>query len=130
MGMYDDVICEYDLPHEVNEPSDREFQTNSLYRLLERYTITREGRLIQHFVRYEYKDTEGDALFPFRAIPIDQKDIDMEFHGDIRLNGENNDKARDYIVRFTHGTVEWIRPIERFSEQQRALIDSRSREDQ
>lgn len=33
-------------------------------------------------------------------------------------------------LRFTHGTVEWMRPIENFSEEERALIDSRSLEEQ
>jgi hypothetical protein len=37
---------------------------------------------------------------------------------------DNN--PRDYVVRFTHGTLEWIRPIENFQEGQSALIDSRS----
>jgi hypothetical protein len=130
MGMYDDVICECDLPHAVNSHLDREFQTKSLCRMLDRFTITKEGRLIHHSFRYVEVKTPEDPLLPFRMVPVDPKDIDMEFHGDIRLNGEKDGKARDYIVRFTHGTVEWIRPIEMFSEKQRTLIDSRSLEDQ
>jgi hypothetical protein len=43
MGMYDDVLCEYDLPDGMSR-SDRQFQTESLYRIMTRFTITKEGR--------------------------------------------------------------------------------------
>ena len=129
MGMYDNVICEC-LPPDDTGPSPRPFQTKSLYRLIDTFTITKEGRLIHHWVRYEAEKTPNDGLGGFTMVPAERKDIDMEFHGDIRLSGMEDKNPRDYIVRFTHGTLEWMRPIEKFSEEQLALIDSRSLEDQ
>jgi hypothetical protein len=35
--------------------------------------------------------------------------IDVEFHGDIRL--VSSEGHREYLARFTHGTLEWIRPL-------------------
>jgi hypothetical protein len=37
--------------------------------------------------------------------------IDTEFHGDIRLISDDREH-RQFVARFTHGTLEWIRPIE------------------
>ena len=124
MGMYDEVICEYPLPRDT-ESSVREFQTKSLYRLLDRFTITRKGRLIHHWARYERQEQEGEDLFRFRMVAVEHKEIDMEFHGDMWLTG-GEDHPGDYIARFTHGILEWIRPIETFSKEQQELIDSRS----
>jgi hypothetical protein len=128
MGMYDEVVCECALP-DGKEPSPRQFQTKNLYRLLASFTLTKEGRLVYHWVRYVSEETPGDGLFGFRMVPVEQKDIDMDFHGDIRLSGVEDDSP-DYIARFTDGTLEWIRPIENFSKEELALIDSRSLEGQ
>jgi hypothetical protein len=35
--------------------------------------------------------------------------VDVDFHGDIRL--VSDDGCRQYMVRFTHGTLEWVRPL-------------------
>ena len=35
--------------------------------------------------------------------------VDVGFHGDLRLISVGG--GREYVVRFTHGTVEWIRPL-------------------
>jgi hypothetical protein len=44
MGMFDEVRCEYPLPDA--ELQDERFQTKSFYRLLENYTITKDGKLV------------------------------------------------------------------------------------
>jgi hypothetical protein len=46
-----------------------------------------------------------------------ERDIEWPIHGDIRIYTSVQDGARDhvwveYVVRFTHGRVEWIRPFE------------------
>ena len=46
MGMFDELRCEYELPDK--EVQDEVFQTKSLDRLMDDYTITREGKLILH----------------------------------------------------------------------------------
>jgi hypothetical protein len=129
MGMYDEVICEYPLPDD-KEPLRRQFQTKNLHRLLDRYTITKQGRLIHHRVRYVAEETPAEGRFGFQMVPVEQKDIDMDFHGDIRLSGMKDNTPCDYVVRFTHGALEWIRPIENFTEEQLALTYSRSLENQ
>jgi len=125
MGMYDDIYCEADLPGD-HPDSDRAFQTKSLYRAMLRFTITREGRLIHHSCRYVRDKNPPDGLF--RMLPTDREDIDMEFHGDIRLSGFHEGRRSEYVARFTHGTLEWLRPIEQLSEDAQSLVLVRSTE--
>jgi hypothetical protein len=121
MGMFDDVYCEADLPPGHPE-SERSFQTKSLGNCLDRFTITKEGRLILHSVRYESSGDRGDGLFSMRMTAIPAGDVDTEFHGDIRLLGGAEDRLVEYVARFTHGTLEWIRPLSELSEMQKTLL--------
>jgi hypothetical protein len=117
MGMFDDVYCEADLPPGHPE-SERSFQTKSLGSCLNRFTITKEGRLILHSVRYE---STGKRGLPFmKSIPTG--DVDTEFHGDIRLLGGAGDRLVECVARFTHGTLEWIRPLSEISEFQKRFL--------
>jgi hypothetical protein len=43
-----DIFCECDLPDDLR-PEERHFQTKCLYRVMDRFTITKKGRLINHF---------------------------------------------------------------------------------
>jgi len=94
MGLFDDVKCEYPLPD--REHQGREFQTKDLDCLMDHYTITREGRLIRHA-----RTRRGGP----------SRDIEWPIHGDIRIYDfdRERDEAIEYIARFTHGRVEWIR---------------------
>jgi hypothetical protein len=119
MGMFDEVYCEADLP--AGHPaSEREFQTKSLFSCLDRFTITKEGRLILHAVRYEPSDEKAAGLPS--TTPIAAGDVDIEFHGDIRLVTTARDHYLEYVARFTHGTLEWIRPLAELSEIQKMLL--------
>lgn len=121
MGMFDEVYCEADLP--AGHPaSKREFQTKSLFSCLDRFTITREGRLILHAVRYEPCEEAAGVLFPMTRIPAG--DTDTEFHGDIRLVAAGECQLVEYVARFTHGALEWIRPWAELSEMHRSLLNS------
>ncbi len=125
MGMYDDVFCECDLPDELR-PEERHFQTKSLYRIMDRFTITKNGRLIHHSARYlQDANPPGGHL---RMIPVEKKDIDMYFHGDILLSGERDAELLEYVVRFTHGQLEWIRPFGQFSGAEQATVLARNLE--
>jgi len=99
MGMFDTVRCEYPLPEPKHQ--DLEYQTKSLERMLAHYTITRDGRLV-------LQARQGRGR-PYR-------DIEWPLHGDIRIyTSDDSVKPHswiEYVVRFTHGRVEWIRPIE------------------
>jgi len=98
MGMYDEVYCEADLPS--GPPmSERAFQTNSLFCCLDRLTITRNGRLILHAFRYQ---PAREACTPLPLmIRIPEGDINLEFHGDIRLTSAREDHIAEYVARFT-----------------------------
>ena len=95
MGIFDTVHCEYPLPDARHQ--DLDFQTKDLERFLGTYTITYDGRLIRHAGRG-------------RGGP--DRDIEWPIHGDIRIYTSVDKEWIEYVVRFTHGRVEWIRPLE------------------
>jgi hypothetical protein len=101
MGLFDTVHCEYPLPNAAHQ--NLEFQTKDLESLLDTYTLTRDGRLMRHSRRG-------------RSAGLD-RDIEWPLHGDIRIYTSLRPPAGErewveYVVRFTHGRVEWIRPLE------------------
>jgi hypothetical protein len=96
MGMFDTIHCEYPLP--VTEHQGLDFQTKDLECRLGIYTITREGRLVRHARR-------GGRGEPDR-------DVEWPLHGDIRFYTSKSKEWIEYVARFTHGQVEWIRPLE------------------
>jgi hypothetical protein len=100
MGMFDTIYCEYPLPDARHQYLD--FQTKNLECLLDTYTITVDGRLVRRARR-----GWGAGAGP-------ERDIEWPLHGDIRIY--TSVKSEDppwveYVVRFTHGVVEWIRPL-------------------
>jgi|SRR5580704_1369511 hypothetical protein len=123
MGLFDYVACDVDLPGSL-AIAGREFQCRSLYRVLGRFTITLETRLIYHSVRYE---SAGHPDPLPRLIAIPERDIDLDFHGDILLTPEE-DELKKYVVRFTHGAMEWVRPYEEFSQAEQMLALRRNLE--
>jgi len=93
VGMFDTLTCDYPLPDRAAQTI--EFQTKSLACTLGRYVITSSGQLMQCAWR------DGHFV-PDHAWP---------FHGDVRIYGRlPAGREVEYIVRFTHGRVEWIRP--------------------
>jgi len=101
MGMFDTIRCEYALPDK--EFQEESFQTKCLECLLDEYTVTKRGRLILHMQRPYQKKS---------------KDIDIEYHGDIRFytsigtRGQGSFEWIEYQVRFTEGKVQWIKRVE------------------
>lgn len=127
MGMFDEIKCEYSLPEAALQ--DVLFQTKSLDRLMDRYTITRDGRLIHHTVRYELIP---EAARPFYGKPEWEKpllqfcgmfkgvstgDVEVPYHGDIYFytssgaHTDNNFEWFEYQARFTEGRVQWIKRV-------------------
>lgn len=97
MGMFDEIRWEATLP--AGHPEDsRLFQTKSLDPCLEHYVVTREGRLLMVGNGWQ-EEADSDR----------ERGIDVEFHGDMRLVSVEG--QTEYIARFTHGTLEWIRPL-------------------
>lgn len=99
MGIFDTVHCEYPLPDPRHQ--DLEFQTKDLDPALFHYTITRDGRLVRHAGRGGWGKLD--------------RDIDWPLHGDLRFYTHEKSFEPpwiEYVARFTHGRVEWIRPFE------------------
>lgn len=101
MGLFDTVYCEYPLPDAGHQ--DLDFQTKDLDCLMETYTISRDGRLLRNVRRRKAPD----------------RDVEWPLHGDLRIytSLRTGDSPEDrtwveYVVRFTHSRVEWIRPLE------------------
>lgn len=95
MGMFDTIHCEVPLP--VAEHQSLAFQTKNLECLLDTYTITGDGRLVRHARRGWREETDHDVEWPL--------------HGDIRFYTSKDKEWIEYVARFTHGRVEWIRPL-------------------
>jgi hypothetical protein len=125
MGMYDTVIFEGGLPEGMT-PSDHEFQTKSIFRMMDQFTVTKAGRLIHNTARCVEDVTQPDGVG--RMVPVEKLDVDMQFHGDIVLTSYQGDDYTDYVLRFTHGTLEWIRSAETLSEEQRMMAMARNLE--
>lgn len=101
MGMFDTLRCQYPLPDKIVQADS--FQTKSLDRLLDNYTITKAGKLI---------------LQRQRNYEASVKKITIDFHGDLRFytskgaREENNYEWFEYIARFTDGKLQWIKRVE------------------
>src|SRR5436305_3215068 len=99
MGLYDTVYCECPLPDTRHQ--DLDFQTKNLECLMDTYTITQDGRLVRR------------AGIGFGGEGLD-RDTEWPLHGDIRIYTSVKTETPswiEYVVRFTHGRVEWIRPL-------------------
>ena len=68
---------------------------------MDRYTVTKAGRL--RLTRNVLFEDAPDAI-------AHEGGVDTNFHGDIRLISESG-AIEEYVARFTHGTLEWIRPL-------------------
>ena len=95
------VQCDYPLPEP--EFQDTEFGTWDLGPRRGRYLITTDGRLRLLRPRVEQSGQHGHPP------DAEDKSEDTNFHGDISLYASTTEGRLEYRVRFTHGTVEWIR---------------------
>jgi hypothetical protein len=118
MGMFDYIRCEYPLPDP--EYQDLDYQTKSLDRQLNSYTITEDGRLLWHYVQYEIipEHQREPPLSPpvFREVEGSREDIEMLFHGTINFYMTYPEDMKDdeyewveYQACFTHGKVDWVK---------------------
>jgi hypothetical protein len=101
--MYDVVIFEREVS---GIPTlGRRFQTQSFESCMDIYAVTETGRLC--LIGNDFRD-RGEP-----AGPGAREEVDIDFHGDIRLMAKGPDTAGSfdkYVARFTHGTLEWMRP--------------------
>lgn len=92
MGMNESVRCEVELPG-LGMREDIAFSTKNLYCYGGTMVITRQGRLAMY------------GKYPDRASLRDE-----DYHGDLHLLGGGPGENIEYVARFTHGQLEWIRP--------------------
>jgi hypothetical protein len=117
MGLFDTIRWQARFP-DATLGARPVFQTYSLGRGMHRYTVTEVGRLLYHPVEYVFSgETEtADAL---RSSPPGDTlcpGIDLEFHGDLLLYPcTGSQLAVEYAARFTHGILEWVRPLAELS---------------
>ena len=104
MGLFDDVHLEYETPELPGIP--RDFQTKSLDPSMDHYTITKAGRLVRNPAGKFRWEIEGEPEEPAKP----EEPVDIDFHGDMCIYASDGE-FKEYVVRFTHGTVEWIKPI-------------------
>jgi len=136
MGLFDHVNCECYLP-DLPYPELKQgyFQTKSIGDpYMGYFTITEEGRLIEHRFVYESvpeedrpywgkPDWDKQPLFrifgSLKMIPTE--DVDLNYHGDINFYTiAKNKEWVEYKARFTHGILETVervyRPSDDFSD--------------
>ena len=117
MGMYDEIKCDYPLPDAHMQ--NRTFQTKSFDCLLDRYTISDEGRLIHNTHTLEL--TPEDKL-PYPDTPfigmytrVETGPVDTEYHGDVFFydwDDRSNSDLIEYQARFTDGQLQWIKRVD------------------
>jgi len=100
MSLYDEIRWDAALP-EGHPAESRLFQTKSLdCPSWDYYVVTPQGRLL--LVGNGFEDDRN-----LSAETDISKGIEVEFHGDMRLSSARG--RGEYVARFTHGTLEWIR---------------------
>ena len=101
MSMRDEI--RWDAPLPPDHPSEsRLFRTSSLgHSTCDHYVVTPVGRLL--LVGNGWQDDPQFDSSEGRA------PVDVDFHGDIELVSE--DGHGQYVARFTHGTLEWVRAL-------------------
>lgn len=112
MGMYDELTCKYPLPEEYANMQEREFQTKSLERLLEHYTITRDGELWFTMEEREWVEDSNSVLGGYFKTLREWEERVEDFHGDLYFyTFRVQDVPQDLVTfraRFTHGKLENI----------------------
>lgn len=127
--MYDYIKCEYPLPGDPPEwvrenALDGVCQTKDTDAMfMETYTITADGRLVHHTVRYEavpenerpyFGKPEWESEFmrlcgSVRSVPTGAVEL-SDYHGDLRFYTSNDaGKFYEYVARFTNGVLQQIK---------------------
>ena len=127
MGMFDEIRMEYPVPD--SEVQDHWFQTKDFHCIMDRYTVSKDGRLIHHKVRYERATEQSDAdkssserdkkpIWEWPSlVEVPLGDEDINYHGDIRIitcleSDDSDDRiSYQYLVRFTEGIVQWVKRL-------------------
>jgi hypothetical protein len=104
MGLFDDITCEKELPGLTEKLS---FQTKDLDCMMGSYTITAEGRLIEHAFGLESRTPEEKAV---SLIPLFNRvelgDVDTNYHGWLNFYGDDSKgQWHEFNAKFTDGVM-------------------------
>jgi hypothetical protein len=115
MGFSDNLTFEKAYPEYAIAPG-QVFQTKSLFQLTSDFTISADGKLIEH--RYRY-DKDPEYLHPVTKFPLAKRvhigDRVIEYHGDVLLTpingGSTVQRTRRSLYEWTPGMDTPLRPI-------------------
>ncbi|MCP9496842.1 MAG: hypothetical protein MSG64_20590 [Pyrinomonadaceae bacterium MAG19_C2-C3] len=128
MGMFDELRCEYPLPDAAVQ--DAVFQTKSFDRAMTCYTITADGRLVEHTARFVSVPEEERPYYgkpewesPVMRIAGSMKkvstgDEEVPYHRDVYFYTSLSEQQTEsfewfeYQARFTEGRLQWIKRVE------------------
>jgi len=103
MGLFDDVKVERELPDCPTYLS--QFQTKSLDCMMGSYTITQEGRLIEHAFGIE-SIPEGERKNQFDLFNrVELGDVDTNYHGWLNFYADSNGEWYEFNAKFTDGVM-------------------------
>ena len=126
--MFDEITCGHPLPktgYKLPEGHDG-WRTKDLENLLDRYTITADGRLVLHRVRRELAPEEerpyygtpewdrpwGKLAGSLRSVPVGDEEVphhgDVRFYGAFRIEGGEGRVWVEFGARFTEGRLSRI----------------------
>ena len=113
MGMFDDITCYYPLPDGRTDLNPDGFQSKSLDCCLDRYVITREGRLILRAYDLEViPDEEREKTWSPIFRRVNERDEVLPYHGLIRFYQCGPDGWGEYEAKFTDGLLVSITRVE------------------
>jgi hypothetical protein len=98
MGLFDEVRSEYRLPDPDHQ--DLVFQTKDLENLLDRYVITKHGRLVRKKNGGLFHKTRRDVVCPIHQ--------DLRIYTSVEVAPEEEEWV-EYVFRFTEGRVTRVR---------------------
>lgn len=130
--MHDEITVEYPLPPSgYRVLPGHTFQTKSFEGLLQKYTLTADGRLVLHRERWEEVPEEerrfygtprwdtplGKWFGSMRAVPVGDEEVphhgDARFYDSFRVEGEEGARVWiEYEARFTEGILSRSRVAE------------------
>jgi hypothetical protein len=113
MGLFDTIRWQAQFPDDALGPRPV-FQTYSLGRGMNQYTVTAAGQLLYHPVAYSIPD-EPEPIQGRRFSPLEitfLPGIDLEYHGDLLLHPcTGRERTVEHAARFTRGMLEWVRQL-------------------
>ena len=110
MGMFDEIRVEVILPDQT-EVVDTWFQTKSFDNLMDKYVITKKGKLYRETWKYKWVDDDNHFLKGYlEKIPDSYERHHLtDYHGDIIFYTSTPMTEsriwRDYTARFTEGRL-------------------------